>query len=86
MLHIPARSPDLNPVEKYWAWLRRKLRFLDLDDLMKGRPPATKAKLRARVRAICASQRAKTVARNCVVGLRRVCMEVIRKRGQATRG
>ena len=21
--HVPARSPDLNPVEKFWAWLRR---------------------------------------------------------------
>ena len=30
--HVPPRSPDLNPVEKYWAWLRRKLRAMDLDD------------------------------------------------------
>ena len=76
----------MNPAEKFWAWLRRKLRILDLEDLMHGRPPATKAKLRARVRAVCESLKAKSVARNCVLGLRRVCLEVIRRRGQAKRG
>jgi hypothetical protein len=23
--HIPARSPDLNPIEKFWSWLRYAL-------------------------------------------------------------
>jgi transposase len=25
MWHIPPRSPDLNPVEKFWGWLRKEL-------------------------------------------------------------
>jgi len=35
---IPARPPDLNPVERFWSWLRRKLTRMDLDDLKKKRP------------------------------------------------
>ena len=29
---IPPHSPDLNPIEKFWSWLRRELRKRDLDD------------------------------------------------------
>jgi transposase len=39
--HIPPRSPDLNPVEKFWAWLRRELRRLDLQDLSKKKRSLT---------------------------------------------
>ena len=30
---LPAKSPDLNSVEKYWSWLRRRMRAMDLADL-----------------------------------------------------
>jgi transposase len=26
VLFLPPYSPDLNPIEKFWAWLKRKLR------------------------------------------------------------
>ena len=84
--HIPPRSPDLNPVEKFWSWLRRKLRQMDLDDLVAKRPPATKTKLQSRVRALCETNKAKQVAGNCVKGLRKVCLETLKKKGAATRG
>ena len=29
---IPPRSPDLNPIEKFWGWLKRELRRRDLKD------------------------------------------------------
>jgi hypothetical protein len=45
--HIPPRSPDLNPVEKCWAWLRRELRRLDLQDLSKKKRPLSKILPRA---------------------------------------
>ena len=84
--HIPAKSLDLNPAEKMWSWLRRKLRAMDLQDLTAQRPIVKKAGLRARVRALCRSQEAQRVGRNCAGGLRRVCREVVRKGGAATRG
>ena len=84
--HIPRKSPDLNPVEKYWSHLRRWLRALDLADLTAGRPPARKAVLKQRVRRLLASARARTAARNTVKSLRKTCEEVVRKRGAAARG
>ena len=59
--HIPPRSPDLNPVEKYWAWLRRKLRAMNLDDLRAKRAPVTKAVLRTRVRNVCRTVAARKI-------------------------
>ncbi|MDR1391074.1 MAG: transposase [Holosporales bacterium] len=26
VLFLPAYSPDLNPIEQFWSWLKRKLR------------------------------------------------------------
>lgn len=73
---IPAKSPDLNPVERYWSWLRRRLRDMDLDDLVKGKPPATKAQYKARIRGITQTEKSKTVARNLIRGLRKICQTV----------
>ena len=84
--HIPPRSPDLNPVEKFWSHLRRWLRALDLADVTAGRPPVMKSALKERVRRVLRSAKAKTTARNTVRSLRKTCQEVLRKGGAATRG
>ena len=84
--HIPARSPDLNPVETFWGWLRKRLRAVDLTDLKTKRRPIQRTALKARVRRLVATKEAKNVARNLVIGLRKVCAEVKRKKGAATRG
>ena len=84
--HIPAKSPGLNPAEKFWSWLRRKLRAMDLADLSARRAPMQKCTLRTRVRNLLQTQQAKRAAGNCASGLRRVCREVVRLRGAATRG
>jgi len=39
ILFLPPYSPDLNPIEKFWAWLKRKLRsilhlFTNFDDAL----------------------------------------------------
>ena len=47
---VPPSSPDLNPVEKFWGWLRRQLRSKDLADLSKNRPVLFKDKYKARVK------------------------------------
>ena len=84
--HIPPRYPDLNPVGKFWAWLRRELRRLDLQDLSKKKRPLSKPAYAVRVRSLCGSQKAQRVASNFAKGLKRVCNEVIAKKGAASSG
>ena len=81
--HIPPGSPDLNPIERFWSWLRRRLLALDLQDATAGRPTLSKAAYRERVRAVCQSRRAQAVAIACHRGLRRVCQRVVNARGDA---
>ena len=82
--HIPPRSPDLNPAERMWAWMRRKLRDMDLADLKNGRKGVTKGGLKGRVRALFRTSAANAIAGKYARGLRQVCREVIRRRGAAT--
>jgi len=74
------------PVEKFWAWLRKKLRALDLKDAVSKRPVLGKTAYRERVRRVLKSQKARTVAKNCTLGLRKVCKQVVQSGGIATRG
>lgn len=83
--HVPAHSPDLNPVEKFWAWLRKQLRLRDLQDLRFGMPPLDRTAYRARVRALCRTARAQRVAASCAKGLKKTCKEVVLKKGAAAR-
>ena len=83
---IPPKSPDCNPVEKYWAWLRKKLRALDLADAVAKRPVLGKMAYTQRVRQVVASRKSQDVAKNCALGLRRVCKEILKKKGAASRG
>ena len=83
---IPPRSPDLNPVERFWSWLRRKLRAMDLKDAVAKRPVLGKMAYKTRVRSVCSSQQAQRVAMACARGLKKVCKEVVRNKGAATRG
>jgi transposase len=82
---IPAKSPDLNPIENFWGWLRKHLRALDFKDLEAKRLPLSKAAFRERVRQVLKSQKAQTVAGNCARRLRKVCAEVVKKKGAAAR-
>ncbi|CAE7263888.1 unnamed protein product, partial [Symbiodinium natans] len=82
---VPASSPDLNPVEKFWAWLRRRLRHLDREDLRRKRPPIGMLAFKARVRAVLASQRAQRVASHIAAGFKKTCKEVVAKKGGMAR-
>ena len=81
MEFVPPRSPDLNPIERFWSWLRRALRKRDLEDLMQKRPLLGRTAFKARVRAIIRSQKAREVAKNYVRGFRKVCQTVSKKKG-----
>ena len=82
---MPPRSPDLNPIEKYWSWLRRRLLEKDLADLRNGRPVPRRVAYIARLRAINRSARAQSVAANCAKGLKKVCRAVVAGRGAAVK-
>ena len=86
LLKMPAKSPDLNPVDRVWAWLRRKLRAMDLADAMAKRRVLSKAKCTERVKRVLKSQKLQRVAAACTRGLREVCKEVLQKKGAATKG
>ena len=70
--HIPPRSPDLNPVEKCWVSTKER--------------PLSKSAYAVRVRSLCGSQKAQRVASHFAKGLKRVCNEVIAKKGAASSG
>ena len=84
--HVPAHSPDLNPVEKYWGWLRKKLRAMDLADALAKRPVLGKTAYRARVRRVIKSAKSQTVAGNFAKGLRATCKRVVAAKGAAVKG
>lgn len=80
---IPPRSPDLNPVEQFWSWLRKTLVAMDLKDLNEGRDALDKAAFRLRVQRLLKTQRAQRVASNCALNLRKVCQLVSASGGAA---
>jgi transposase len=82
---IPPRSPDLNPIEKFWSWLRRELRRRDLDDYKAKRRCLTKVQYTARVKQVLGTAKAKQAAGNIARGLKKVCQEVAKKKGAAAR-
>ena len=85
LLQIPPRSPDLNPIEMYWAWLRTQLRRKDLADLRAGRPTPGKTVFKIRVKAFLKTKRAQDVAKAIFGSLKGKCKETIRKKGAAIR-
>ena len=79
----PAKSPDLNPVEMFWAWLRKKLRRMDLADLKKKRKPLTKTAYTLRVKSVIRTAKAQQVAKNCAGKFRSACQQVVDRSGAA---
>jgi transposase len=82
---IPPRSPDLNPIEKFWSWLRRELRRRDLQDYQMQKPCLSKPQYIARVKQVLQTAKAQRVASRIAAGLRKVCKEVVEKEGAAAR-
>ena len=83
---IPARSPDLNPIEKFWSWARRRLRVKDLEDVKAKRSPLGKTAYKQRVLTVLRSADAQEAARNIFNSFQKVCREVVSKEGAASRG
>ena len=86
LIQIPAKSPDLNPVERFWSWLRRALRALDLEDLANKRPVPGKLAYKQRIINVLRSEKAQQVARNIFKGHRAVCKKIVKNKGAAVTG
>ena len=84
LLDMPPRSPDLNPVERFWAWLRKQLRLRDLADASGGRPVPSKAAYRNRVRQVLQTQKAQRVAAACARSWRATCKLVASRQDAAS--
>ena len=86
VLKIPRRSPDCNPIEKFWGWLRRELKARDLTDLQKKRKPLGKTAYRQRVRAVLRQKKTQEVAKRFAGDMVRVCKAVVKAKGRAVKG
>ena len=82
---MPPKSPDLNPVEKMWAWVRKELRMKDLVDLKARRRVPSKQAYKARIVSLLQSRRAQEVAPKYARGYRKVCKDVVKARGARMR-
>ena len=82
--HIPPRSPDLNPVERFWAYLRKRLRAMDMKDLKDKKPPVGKAELKRRVRMVVQTKKAKETCKRMLRSLVKTAQIVIKKKGAAS--
>ena len=80
---VPAKSPDLNPVEMFWGWLRKKLRQMDLADLRAKRPVLGKTAYTARVKRVIRTQKAQSVAKSYAARFRKTCKQVVERKGAA---
>ena len=78
---IPPRSPDLNPIEKFWSWLRRELRRRDLKDWEAKRPALGRTAYRVRLRAVLRAKKTQAVAARYAGNLMTVCKLVQKNKG-----
>ena len=63
----------------------RKMRYMQ-SDLNAKRPPIGRTALKARVRSLVQSAKAKAVAKNYMMSLRKVCSQVLKNKGTNTGG
>ena len=80
---IPPKSPDLNPIERFGAWLKQKLRAMDLASALKARLVLGKTAYIECARRVLKGSRAQAVAKNQANTLRKVCEAIVQKQGAA---
>ena len=85
LMHIPAYSPDLNPIESFWGWLRGELRRRDLEDLRLKKPALDKTQYKQRIKEVLRTVKAQKVAKAKFRNLKAVCQEVVEKKGAMSR-
>ena len=86
VLTLPPKSPDLNPIETFWGWLRRELQVRDLQDMQAKQAALSKEAYKNRVRNLLKTKRTQRIAARFATDLFKVCKEVKKKGGAAARG
>ena len=86
LMKLPAKSPDLNPVERMWGWARKQLRAMDLADLKAGRPVPGRTAYVERIKRLLRKPAAQQVAKNFFFGLRSTAKLVHKAKGCAVKG
>ena len=86
LVKLPAKSPDLNPVEKMWGWTRKRLRKMDLADLSARRPVLGRSAYRERIRRLLCGAPAQAAAKNFFKNLHSMAKKVAEAGGTAVRG
>ena len=81
LLNIPPRSPDFNPIESFWGWLRQAMRRRDLEDLRNKRPALGKTAWMCRLKRLLKTQKAQNVAKKKFQNFKKVCKVVYKKNG-----
>ena len=81
LLNIPPRSPDFNPIESFWGWLRQAMRRRNLEDMRDKRPALGKTAWMCRLKRSLKTQKAQTVAKHKFQNLKKACKVVYKKNG-----
>ena len=76
LLNISARSPDFNPIESFWGWLRQAMRRKDLEDLRNKRPALGKTAWTCRLKRVLKSKKAQSVAKSKFINFKKVCLHL----------
>ena len=84
LMKLPPRPPDLNPVERFWGWLRKALLRMDLTDLQEKRPVPGKLAYKERIRRLLKTKRAQTAAANYARSWHGVCKLGVKNKGGAS--
>ena len=80
---VPAKNPDLNPIEMFWGWIRKKLRKKDLADFRNKCTPLNKEEYITRMKGVMRSHKAQIVAKSYAARFRKTCKQVVERDGAA---
>ena len=75
---MPAKSPDLNPIEMFWGWVRRQLRLKDLEDMRQKLPTLEKTAYEVTCKEKCLGPIIKQAAREVQLGEASECSMLLR--------
>ena len=82
--HTPPRSPDCNPIERFWSWVRKEMRARDLNDFIAKRPILGSMAYKQRLRCLLKSPAAQSVAKKHFHSFRETCKKVLKCKGAAS--